>query len=360
MCVKCCICNLSFKSNVSLSHHIKSHNMYIKDYYDTYIKKENEGICPVCKKETNFKGLNAGYQICCSPQCANKYSVSKIKQVKLERYGDANYNNVSKAQETCLKKYGCKNPQQNKQIKDKSKQTCIERYGADNPMKNKNIYNKMQQTNLKRYGAKNVYASKYGKDKIKETNLKRYGVEYTSQCKEILHKTQQTNLERYNAICNLNTPDVKAKVQSFDAIKKRLNTRKHKDYFRYSSYEIMFKKGLEKLGLIEDIDFYTQYYSKEYKHACDFYLVKSKTFIEINGHWKHGPHPYTGSKDDLEIISIWTEKAKLNDSYKSAISTWTESDVNKRKEAKQNNLNFVELYTKEDIQNYLKMLEEGK
>ena len=43
MCIKCKICNKEFKMLQGLSHHIKSvHKMEQKEYYDAYIKTENE------------------------------------------------------------------------------------------------------------------------------------------------------------------------------------------------------------------------------------------------------------------------------------------------------------------------------
>ena len=36
----CQICNKVFNS----ANHLKTHNISIKDYYDIYLKKENEGI----------------------------------------------------------------------------------------------------------------------------------------------------------------------------------------------------------------------------------------------------------------------------------------------------------------------------
>lgn len=49
----------------------------------------------------------------------NYNNMSKNRQTKLERYGDAKYNNFEKSKETCLKKYGVEHPNQCKEIKDK-------------------------------------------------------------------------------------------------------------------------------------------------------------------------------------------------------------------------------------------------
>ena len=63
----CNICNKEFKS---ISRHIKLHNITAKEYYDRYIKKIDEGICPVCEKETPFLSFSKGYQTHCCAKCA--------------------------------------------------------------------------------------------------------------------------------------------------------------------------------------------------------------------------------------------------------------------------------------------------
>lgn len=74
-----------------------------------------------------------------SPEIANKISkalsidsferLEKSAQTKLERYGDANYNNREKAKSTKLERYG----DANYNNREKSEQTCKSRYGARNP-----------------------------------------------------------------------------------------------------------------------------------------------------------------------------------------------------------------------------------
>lgn len=53
------ICRICGK-DVDIRTHIKVHKLTSKEYYDEYIKKENEGICPICGKETKFLGILQG------------------------------------------------------------------------------------------------------------------------------------------------------------------------------------------------------------------------------------------------------------------------------------------------------------
>ena len=51
--LQCKICNKEINSYTGLASHInKIHKISTKDYYIKYLKQENEGICPVCGKDT--------------------------------------------------------------------------------------------------------------------------------------------------------------------------------------------------------------------------------------------------------------------------------------------------------------------
>ena len=67
------ICRICGK-DVDIRTHIKVHKLTSKEYYDEYIKKENEGICPICGKETKFLGILKGYRQYCSNISYKKYN----------------------------------------------------------------------------------------------------------------------------------------------------------------------------------------------------------------------------------------------------------------------------------------------
>ena len=55
MSVNCKICGQSLKSNKGIPIHLRyKHNMIYRTYYDSFLKNPEEGICPVCRKETTF------------------------------------------------------------------------------------------------------------------------------------------------------------------------------------------------------------------------------------------------------------------------------------------------------------------
>lgn len=89
--LKCEECGKLVVNNNGLASHIRrAHQMTPKQYYDKYIKKENEGICPVCGKETTFWKLAIGYGKHCSVSCSNKDPViqEKMNNTMLRNFGE--------------------------------------------------------------------------------------------------------------------------------------------------------------------------------------------------------------------------------------------------------------------------------
>ena len=97
--MKCEICGKEFDTTKGLSIHLtKYHNEIIKkEYYDEYLKDENEGICYFCGEEAIFKNITNGYHRTCNSKiCLGKtratatyeflmykYNLSEIDSIKL-------------------------------------------------------------------------------------------------------------------------------------------------------------------------------------------------------------------------------------------------------------------------------------
>ena len=87
--MKCEICNNEVNGLKGLSIHLtKKHNNFnLKDYYDKYIKKNNEGKCYFCKNEAIFKGLTKGYdKICESKVCLGKTRATGTYEFLMYKY----------------------------------------------------------------------------------------------------------------------------------------------------------------------------------------------------------------------------------------------------------------------------------
>lgn len=125
----CKICGEEFENGKFLSAHLKfEEHIKGQTYYDTYLKKPNEGICIVCGKPTKYINFTRGYTKTCSQECNNSPLSNKGK-------------NVSKTKQAFTE-------EQKQQIKTKRENTCLERYGVKsnlsikkNNLKNSNKFN---------------------------------------------------------------------------------------------------------------------------------------------------------------------------------------------------------------------------
>ena len=316
--MKCAICNIEFSR---LGSHVKTHNISIKEYYDMFIKSNDEDICPVCKKENSFLGLTKGYTSHCSLICKGKDP--KVKE---------------KVEQTCLDRYGATNVYASEYGKQQIKQTNLERYGVENPQQNLDIKQKTEQTNLIKYGHTNFS----NPDKAKQTCLVKYGVDNPAKHKSIQTKIQETTLERYGVKCQFQRPDLREKALSEEAYRKRNET--------------MFKNGNSSSAedrcydLIKTIfpNTIRPYKSELYPYLCDFYVPELDLYIECHFFWTHGGHFFDSTNTrDLKIVEEW--KSKNTDFYNAAIENWTVRDLEKLETAKNNNLNYYVCWSEEEF-----------
>ena len=81
--IKCKICEKDFKSIMSLARHItQAHKVSVNEYYDTYLKKNSDGMCSKCGKPTRFINLNIGYSNTCSHSCGASVFRKELKADK--------------------------------------------------------------------------------------------------------------------------------------------------------------------------------------------------------------------------------------------------------------------------------------
>jgi rubrerythrin len=66
----CQICNQIFFGNAFINQHLfKIHHLTSQQYYDQFLKKENDDICLRCGEKTRFVSLGYGYTQYCSDKC---------------------------------------------------------------------------------------------------------------------------------------------------------------------------------------------------------------------------------------------------------------------------------------------------
>ena len=199
------------------------------------------------------------------------------------------------------------------------------------------VNNKRIETYLELFGVENISQSEEIKQKIKETLSLKYG----SPTFNNRQKAKETNLVRYGVDSYARTNDFKQNYKNHlkEYKDKEYKTKKKNHTFNTSKLEIKtFELLKEKYP-----DVIYQYRDKDrYPFVCDFYIPSLDLFIECNYHWTHGGKPYEGTEEDNKIIDGW--KSKNSQYYNNAINCWTIRDVNKRNIAKQNNLNYIEIW----------------
>lgn len=227
----------------------------------------------------------------------------KIRQRKLELYGDAGYNNREKAKATCIEKYGVDNP-----FKDteKIRQSYLDKLGADHPMHVEEIKEKVS--------SKLDYAETTRK--ARETYFLRTGYTNPGKDPKCIQKMIQSKIRNH----------------VWDSPKTSIA-----------------EKRMEKL-LKRKFDVVVSHYRDPrysrpsgYQFECDFYIPEKDLFIELNYHDSHYKCPYNPEDArHIELAEKWKNSTKKWDQER--YFTWTVRDKEKIAIARENCLNYLVLY----------------
>lgn len=343
--------------------------------YEIYYRLKNNlkkrPVCIICGKPVKY--TSGHYAKFCSKECQYSDLGKKItKEIKiksnLEKYGvehtsqlkevtdkrtKSRADHVNEIQqhvrESLYKKYGAYDVMHIPHILQKIKNTNLKKFGVEFPLQqlkkeNSEIYQKISQTCINKFGVDSLLKNKEVREKIKQTNIQRYGVDNPLKNKEIREKIKQTNIQKYGVDNPLKNKEIWKKSQ---------------DNRQISSKSKLENNFLNYLKLkYEPDDIITQYKSKEYPYYCDFYIKSINLYIEIQGHWTHNDHPFDiNNLNDQLIMDIWRTKSLSDKYYKNALNTWTIKDVEKRNTAIQNNLNYLEIFGKTDLNKYIDIFE---
>jgi hypothetical protein len=152
--MNCKICNQKVDNIRKLSKHIRDQhkNTSVKQYYDEFLKKENEGFCVICQKPTNYAGLGEGYKKTCCQSCSGK--LFRINLKKDKKRNDAF---IDKVKMNMIKEW-------KKREKNGQKEEIIKKVTA----KRKELTSKMTAKERKeKYGWLNKLPEEERKEKIK-------------------------------------------------------------------------------------------------------------------------------------------------------------------------------------------------
>ena len=320
--------------------------------YEIYYRLKNNlkkrPVCIICGKPVKY--TSGHYAKFCSKECQYSDLGKKItKEIKIK---------------SNLEKYGVEHTSQLKEVTDKRTKSR-----ADHVNK---IQQHVRESLYKKYGAYDVMHIPHILQKIKNTNLKKFGVEFPLQQlkkenSEIYQKISQTCINKFGVDSLLKNKEVREKIKQTNIQKYGVdNPLKNKEIWKKSqdNRQISSKSKLENNFLnylklkYESDDIITQYKSKEYPYYCDFYIKSINLYIEIQGHWTHNDHPFDiNNLNDYLIMDIWRTKSLSDKYYKNALNTWTIKDVEKRNTAIQNNLNYLEIFGKTDLNKYIDIFE---
>lgn len=366
-----------------LNHRIKWSNSWSETLYCVKYNIAEQPKCKICGNPVKFKSFEHGYRKYCTSKCATsdkeikdiiskknttngvergrkvsvskqqrtdeqiRAEISKAKETKLKRYGDENYSNHKQATETNIKRYGCACSLHSVLIKGTYKTTLTDEARKSISIKQKQYWSNKEyrQTiiNKLKEGQKNI------SEDSKQSKLNGYHNWWNNLSdkeKEIHNKNVSTAVTEWSKTL---TSEQKQRKKHKEYI-----TKKQNGTFNTSTAE----DELAEYIVLLFPDMIRQYKSLKYPYCCDYYIPCIDTYIEFQGSWTHGKHPFGTEDGDEETLNKWKEKNTKY--YDNAIQTWTVRDVNKRNTAKKNKLNYIELFgsVNESKQTIYKLYEE--
>ena len=341
-------------------------------------KLEERPVCKWCGGHVSFNGYHKGsmhYSACCCSSCHAKYTKDKRFETNIKKYGRKNFGSAEKVKEYWINHYGVDNPAKADFVKRKMRETNLRKYGFNCSSKSEIVKEKTKQTCLKRYGVEYAGQIEEAKEKSKKTCLEKYGSEYYIGSKDCLEKTIEFSKQNYNVDWFTKSEKIKNKAKETMlrryGVEYSMQIPKNKEYMSYlmSSYEMQERRyntmkrnhTFNSSSTEEELFLYIksrfpkvirQYKDKNrYPYFCDFYIPELDYFIELQGYYTHGNHPFDpNSNEDLQLIEYY--KKKYGEDCQ-PITIWSIKDVEKRDCAKRNHLNFKEVWSLEDGKNFV-------
>lgn len=125
----CQICGKECDGSQGLtSHASKTHGMTSKEYYDRFIKKPGEGICPNCGNPTNFIKFGRGYSKHCNYSCSSTDPVTNKQRNETYSLLHDRTEIMKSAYKRYEERTGYAHPSQNPAVKEQKYKTKMENY----------------------------------------------------------------------------------------------------------------------------------------------------------------------------------------------------------------------------------------
>ena len=218
------------------------------------------------------------------------------------------------------------------------------------------IYESVENAVFRKYGKKNYFEGHDGYTNAMNALKEKYGYDNPIACPQFREKQINTLKEKYNITNPRFISHLINDYQNKDFInkineKRYISKKKNKTFISSKEEDEIYNLLIQKYP-----NTIRQYCSEKYPFQCDFYIPEIDTYIEYQGHWKHGKEPYLETNIQKEKVKLWEEKSKeINfkgknkKTYNDAIYTWTISDPLKRETAKKNNLNWIEFFNMKEF-----------
>ena len=292
--------------------------------YWYFNKLTSHPICLECGKPVSYRGFSLGYSDYCSAKCVSvsKHTKLKIKQTRLEKYGDENYNNREKSKQTCLGKYGVENPFGAYEVKTKIKQTNLKRYGVEYPLQSAEIQQIRKTNSLKKYGVDHPMRTTQIKQKSHLKYLK-YNIDnngdligYNDSGDRIMkcpHPQCDKCKEKTYIIPGTNY--FSRKLYNIELCTKLLPIQQ--SHSRGTSLELFVTNILEEFG----IEYVANNRTILNKSELDIYIPSKQIAIECNGvfwhsvqnnkHFKYHTNKYLKCREKgIQLITLWEDWIK--------------------------------------------------
>lgn len=299
-----------------LTNRFTDSDSFLETIYRIFNKIEEKPKCKNCGKLLQFHPRHH-FREFCSQKCVQNFDDIRLKKP------------------VTRKKHMSDDLSYYKEITEKRKKTLLERYGVEYATQSDIIKERVKQTNIKRLGVPYTAQSKQCLEKMKQTCLEKYGVEHNFKIQGLRETIKQKWIDKYG----YDNPMKNEKI-----LQKALESKRKHHTFNTSKIEEQFYTYLCTKYSIDNIN--RQYKTKEYPFCCDFYIKPLNLYIEIQGYWAHGSHPFDSNNiNDLQKLDTWKQKSINTIQYEKAINMWTVKDVLKRETAQINNLNYLEIFS---------------
>ena len=275
----CKICRKTFSSYIGLSSHIiKLHGLVIKNYYDKYVKFENEELCEYCNKPTKFYNIHKGYSRTCSKSCGTK--LYRLNMTEEQHIAD----HLSHV-----------NAQNNRTKEQKNKTKLIQQNRMSNMNKNdkKNMYAKMINT-------RNNWSEEQ-KQRAKDNMADAITTHWINMDKDKRQSFKQNCKHTYHTKTVYHIEDIKEKRRISRSV-----YMKNKPFYNGVSFDSKWELDIYKYCIEHNIPIKREPISVQYMHntnafttypdfEIDGYIVEVKgtQFVQSDGTWIN---PYC--KDD--------------------------------------------------------------